>query len=41
MCFKYAQTAAPNNEKIGKHRERITRIRPSITQYEWKEIKFP
>ena len=36
MCVKYAVIAALNDKKIGKHRERITNIRPFINQYEWK-----
>ena len=40
-CFQYAIITALNHENIGKHRERITKIKPSNNQYEWKEIIFP
>ena len=40
-CFKYAITAALNHEKIGKSPQRITKIKPFIDTYNWKDIKFP
>ena len=32
-CFQYAVTVALNYEKIGKHTERITKIKPFINKY--------
>ena len=40
-CFKYAITAALNDEKIKKGPQRISKIKPFISQYEWKNINFP
>ena len=41
-CFKYAITAAINYRNIGKHSEKVSKIRSiSIDQYEWKEMNFP
>ena len=40
-CFKYAITAALNDEKILKNPQRISKIKPFISQYEWKNISFP
>ena len=40
-CSKYATTAALNHEKIEKDPQRISKIKPSIDQYNWKEIEFP
>ena len=31
-CFQYAVTVTLNNEEIGKHRERITKIKPFINK---------
>ena len=31
-CFKYTATVALNHEKIGKHSERITKIKPFISE---------
>ena len=31
-CFQYAVTVALNNEDIGKHSERITKIKPFINK---------
>ena len=39
-CFKYAITAALNHEKTGKNTQRITKIKPFINAYNWKDIKF-
>ena len=45
MCFRYAVTAGINHEKIGEKKkqtpQRITKIRPLINQYHWKETNFP
>ena len=40
-CFQYALTVALNYEQIIDHPERITKIKPFIDQYNWKEIDFP
>ena len=40
-CFQYAITAALNFEGIGKHAEKITKIKPFINKYKWEGIKFP
>ena len=39
-CFQYAVTVALNREKIGKHAERIAKIKPFINKYKWEEINF-
>ena len=40
-CFQYALTLALNLDKINNHPERISKIKPFIEQYNWKEIDFP
>ena len=40
-CFRYALTVALNYEKIKKDPQRISKIKPFIDQYNWKEIDFP
>ena len=39
--FQYALTVALNYEQIKNHSERISKIKPFINQYDWKEINFP
>ena len=39
-CFQYAITVALNHEQIKKDPQRITKIKPFIDQYNWKEITF-
>ena len=39
-CFQYAVTVALNHEEIGKHSERITKIKPFINKYNWEETNF-
>ena len=34
-------TVALNHEEIGKHPEKITKIKPFINKYNWEEITFP
>ena len=34
-------TLALNHEEIGKHAERITKVKPFINKYKWKGINFP
>ena len=40
-CFQYALTVALNHEQIKKNPQKISRIKPFIDQYNWKEIDFP
>ena len=40
-CFQYAVTLALNLDKIRKNPQRISKIKPFIDQYNWKEIDFP
>ena len=40
-CFQYAATLALNFDKINNHPEKISKIRPFIDQFNWKDIDFP
>ena len=40
-CFQYATTLALNFNKIDKHPQRISRIKPFIDNYNWNDINFP
>ena len=40
-CFQYALTVSLNHKQIKSHPERISKIKPFIDQYNWKEIDFP
>ena len=40
-CFQYALTVALNYEQIKKNPQRISKIKPFIDQYNWKDIDFP
>ena len=40
-CFQYAPTVALNHEQTKKSPQRISKIKPFIDQYKWKEIDFP
>ena len=40
-CFQYAVTLALNLDKINNNPERMSKIKPFIEQYNWKEIDFP
>ena len=40
-CFQYAVTLALNFYKINNHPERISKIKPFIEEYNWKDIDFP
>ena len=40
-CFQYSLPVALNYEKIKKDPQRISKIKPFIDQYNWKEIDFP
>ena len=39
-CFEYALTVTLNYEQIRKDPQRISKIKPFIGQYHWKEIEF-
>ena len=39
-CFQYAVTLALNLNRIDNHPERISKIKPFIDQYNWKDIDF-
>ena len=39
--FQYAVTLALNLDNIDNHPERISKIKPFIDQYNWKDINFP
>ena len=38
--FQYGVTAALNHEKIKKVPQRITKIKPFVNKYDWKEVDF-
>ena len=40
-CFQYAVTLALNHDKIHRNLQTISKIRPFIDQYNWKDIDFP
>ena len=40
-CFQYAATLALNFDNINNHPEKISKIRPFIDKYNWKDIDFP
>ena len=40
-CFQYVLTVALNYDQIKDHPERISKIKPFIDKYNWKEIDFP
>ena len=40
-CFQYAVTLALNLDNIDNHLEKISKIKPFIDQYNWKDIDFP
>ena len=40
-CFQYAVTLALNYDKIDRNPQRISKIRPFIDQYNWKDIDYP
>ena len=39
--FQYVVTVALNQKQIKSHPERVSKIKPVIDQYNWKEIGFP
>ena len=40
-CFQYAITAALSYQNIDYHPERISKLKPFINNYNWKDIEFP
>ena len=40
-CFQCAVTVALNHDKINKHPQRVSKIKPFIDQYNWNDIDFP
>ena len=40
-CVQYALTVALNHQNIANSPQRISKIKPFINQYNWKEIDFP
>ena len=40
-CFQYAITVALNHQNIDNHPERISKLKPFINNYNWKDIEFP
>ena len=40
-CFQYAVTLALNLDTINDHPKRISKIKPFIEEYNWKDIDFP
>ena len=40
-CFQYAVTLPLNLDRINSHPERISKLKPFIELYNWKEIGFP
>ena len=39
--MQYAIIIALNYEKIDNHPERISKVKPFINMYDWKDINFP
>ena len=39
--MQYAISSALNYEKMNNHPERISKIKPFINKYDWKDINFP
>ena len=39
--IQYADTVALNHREINKNPQRISKIKPFINQYNWKDIDFP
>ena len=40
-CFQYAITLALNYDKFDRNPQRISKIKPFIENYNWKDIDFP
>ena len=41
IFFEYALTVALSHQHIANNPQRISKIKPFIDQYNWKEIDFP
>ena len=41
MCFQYAITAALNYRNITNNCQRVSKLKPFINNYNWKDIEFP
>ena len=39
-CLQYAVPAALDHENIGRNPQRISKIKPFITKYNWEGIEF-
>ena len=40
-CFQYTSTVTLNHQNIANNPKGISKIKPFIDQYNWKEIDFP
>ena len=40
-CFQYAITTVLNYQNINHYPERISKLKPPINNYNWKDIEFP
>ena len=40
-CFNYAIIAALHHQEIGRNPQRISKLKPFIDYYNWKDIEFP
>ena len=40
-CFKYAIIAALHHQEIERNPQRISKLKPSVNRYNWKDIEFP
>ena len=40
-CFQYAITVALNHQNIDNHPQRISKLKPFVNNYNWKDIEFP
>ena len=40
-CFQYSLIVALNYQNIKKYLQRISKIKPFMNQYNWKEVDFP
>ena len=40
-CFKYAIISALHHQEIGRNPQRISKLKPFINSYNWKDIEFP
>ena len=40
-CMQHAILAALNYQQISEHLERVSKIKPFIKSYDWKDINFP